>query len=144
MTNRVFATPESAEAAFYEAFSKIDPDLMTAVWADSDTALCIHPGGGLLRGKSAIMRSWREIFAGSEPPRIEHRFIEGFATDFLVVRLVEEHIRPRDKPREAANRVLATNVYSRDSGSWRMVEHHASLPLVDRSNDSAGNEPRLH
>lgn len=144
MTDRIFDTPEAAEAAFYEAFSRIDADLMTAVWGDGDTTLCIHPGGGLLRGKAAVMQSWREIFSGSEPPLIEHRFIDGFATDGLTVRLVEERIRPRNKPPEAANRVLATNVYKRESGSWRLVEHHASLPLVDRGSDAAGKERQLH
>lgn len=143
MQYRVFDTPDAAESTFYEAFSTIDFELMAAVWSDGDSALCIHPGGGLLQGKLAVMKSWMEIFSGSEPPLIEHRIIDGFTTEHLAVRLVEERIRPRGKPPEAANRVLATNVYLHDGRSWRLVEHHASLPLMDRS-DSTGDERQLH
>lgn len=143
MSGRAFDTPEATEAAFYEAFSNIDLDLMATIWSDGDRALCIHPGGGLLRGKVAVMQSWIEIFSGSDPPLIVHRYIDGYACEDLAVRLVEERIRPRDKPPEAATRVLATNVYVRDGVSWQLAEHHASLPLVDRSN-SAGDERQLH
>ena len=143
MTDQVFETPEAAEAAFYWAFSSIDLDLMTAVWADGETTMCIHPGSSLLRGKTAVVQSWAEIFSGSEPPLIECLFVDGFATEDLVVRLVEETIRPRDKPLKAASRILATNIYLRDGGSWRLVEHHASLPLVERGT-TAGDWRQLH
>jgi len=132
MTGNEFETPAAAETAFYRAFSSIDFDLMRAVWAEGDKALCIHPGSGLLRGKADIIQSWAEIFSGNEPPLIECIYVDGFATDDLVVRLVEERIRPRDKPSQSANRILATNVYVREGASWRLSEHHASLPLVER------------
>ena len=139
----VFDTPEAAEAAFYEAFASIDEVRMGAVWSRQARVLCVHPGGGLLRGRAAVLQSWKEIFAGGAPPAIEARFVEGFENGGLAVRLVEEFIRPRDKPPEAANRVLATNVYRREGGSWRLVEHHASLPLMDRGG-TAGGGRRLH
>ena len=143
MTDRGFETPEAAEEAFYKAFSAIDLDLMEAVWADGDRPLCIHPGSGLLTGKPAIMQSWNEIFSGGEPPIIEHRFIDGFATEELVIRLVEERIRARGKPPDAANRVLATNVFLLEGDCWYLAEHHASLPLMERGN-ARGNERHLH
>jgi len=143
MINRVFDTPEAVEAAFYKAVSNIDLDLMTRIWIDDDTALCIHPGSGLLRGKAAVMQGWMEIFSGSAPPLIEFRFIHGFAAGNLTVRLVEEQIRSRDKPAQSSNRVLATNVYLYQAGSWRLAEHHASLPLIKRAKASAA-ERQLH
>jgi ketosteroid isomerase-like protein len=143
MAHKKFDTPEAAEAAFYQAFAAIDLDLMATVWADDDKILCIHPGRGILQGRSAVMRSWMEIFAGSVPPLIEYRLINGFGTEDLAVHLVEERIRPRGKPPEAANRVLATNVYLSGGGSWRLAEHHASLPLMDWGN-ATGDERQLH
>ena len=142
MANKEFDTPEAVETAFYDAFSRMDLDLMSAVWGEDAHVLCIHPGSGLLRGRSAVMESWMEIFSGNVPPVVEHRFVDGFAAGNLAVRLVEELIRPRDKSPEAANRVLATNVYVRDARSWRLAEHHASLPLVERG--TAAAERRLH
>ena len=143
MNEPAFSSPEAVEAAFYEAFSKVDLELMAVVWSDGNRALCIHPGRGLHRGKAAVMQSWMEIFSGSAPPSIEYRFIEGFAAGNLAVRLVEEKIRPQGRPPEAASRVLATNVYLRDSISWRLVEHHASLPLIGRETVS-DHERQLH
>jgi ketosteroid isomerase-like protein len=143
MSGKRFNTPEEAEAAFYEAFRSIDLERMAAVWSDGDKVLCIHPGSGLLRGRQAVMQSWMEIFSGSEPPIVEFRVVDEFTTGDLAVRLVEERIRPRGKPASAANRVLATNVYLREGGSWRLVDHHASLPLVNRE-EPGGDDRRLH
>jgi len=138
-----FDTPEATEAAFYRAIAGIDLDLMTRVWSDGGRAHCIHPGSGLIRGKRAVIQSWRDIFANSKPPVIEYRYIDGYRTGDLEVRLVEERIRPRDTPPDAANRVLATNVFLREPHAWRMVVHHASLPLVDRV-EAPAPERRLH
>lgn len=138
-----FATPAAAEAAFYAAFAAVDREAMEAVWAPGEHTLCIHPGGGLRRGRQAVIQSWMEIFSGTSPPSIQHRLIASFETRGLAVRLVEELIRPHGAPPEAATRVLATNVFIREGGSWRIVEHHASLPLVPpRGGDE--DERRLH
>jgi ketosteroid isomerase-like protein len=143
MASREFDSPEAVEAAFYEAFSRVDLDLMVAVWCDGEHALCIHPGSGLLRGKAAVIQSWMEILSGNVPPAIEYRVIESIVAGNLAVRLVEERIRPRNRPPESANRVLATNIYLREAGSWRLTEHHASLPLVARDR-GAGSSQLLH
>ena len=143
MAARVFGTPEAAEAAFYEAFAAADMDLMGAVWADGDRALCIHPGSGLLKGRAAVLQSWLEIFSGSTQPAVEYRYIDGYASGDLAVRLAEEQIRPRDEPETAATRLLATNVFLRLDGSWRLGEHHASLPLMVRGK-TGGDDRKLH
>jgi hypothetical protein len=143
MVDRELDSPEAVEAAFYEAFSRTELDLMEKIWCDGNHALCIHPGSGLRRGKREVMQSWMEIFSGSAPPAIEYRFIGGFEEGNLAVRLVEERIWPRGSPPEGAARVLATNVYLREAGSWCLTEHHASLPLMERGR-STGNERQLH
>ena len=143
MFNMLFDTAGSVEAAFYKAFSSFDLGLMTEVWTDSNKACCIHPGSGLLKGKTSVMASWMKIFSGGEPPVIEHRFIQGFTDENLVVHLVEERIRPRDKASAAANRILVTNIYVQEEGSWRLAEHHASLPLVERETPTS-EQRRLH
>jgi len=143
MPGQGFATPAAAEAAFYAAFAAVDREAMDAVWAQGDHALCIHPGGGLRRGRQAVMQSWMEIFSGASPPSIQHRLIASFETQGLTVHLVEELIRPHGAPAEAATRVLATNVFIREGGSWRLVGHHASLPLVP-PRGGGPDERRLH
>jgi ketosteroid isomerase-like protein len=126
----VFATSHQAELAFYRAFEALDLDHMGQIWSDAADTLCIHPGGGLLHGKTAIMQSWAEILGGAEKPAISIRPIQQLQGLDLAVHLTEESIRPRGQGTGDATRVLATNVYRREQGGWRLVEHHASLPLV--------------
>lgn len=137
-----FITPEDVEAAFYRAFQKLDPVLMAQVWSDDPEAICVHPGGDLLRGNSAVMQSWTEVFSGALRLSLVYRTLQETADGALAVHLVEEMIRPNGKQNTEASRVLATNVYRRGRDGWRMVAHHASLPVVrTRREEPAG---RLH
>ena len=60
----LFATPQEAEAAFYEAFVKRDLEGMMAVWADDDEVYCVHPRGPRVTGVAQVRESWRQVFAG--------------------------------------------------------------------------------
>jgi hypothetical protein len=143
MREPIGTSPAAAETGFYLAFERLDLHLMSTVWLEGDRAVCIHPGGGLLRGKESVMRSWREIFSGSKPPRIEHRLIDSFESAELVVHLVEERIGPRGDASVEFSRVIATNVYVRENGTWFLAEHHGSLPMVDQG-PSGEDGPRIH
>jgi ketosteroid isomerase-like protein len=124
-----FATPEAAQEAFYAAFAATDFAAMAKVWRDDPDTLCIHPGGGLLKGTTAVMQSWMEIFSAAQPPTIDIEPVTGMTSGDLAVRVLVELIRPNGQLSESATRVLATNVFRFMDGSWLLVEHHASLPL---------------
>lgn len=137
-----FASTNAAEAAFYAAFRELDLAAMAGVWLDSPSCSCIHPGGVLIQGIAAVLDSWRDIFRDSATPRIEYRLIQASADARLAVHTVEEHISVGSHDREA--RVLATNVYSHTDDGWRLVAHHASLPLVEKSAKEPRRQPPLH
>ena len=134
-----FPDPTSAEQAFYAAFRELDEDAMRAVWADSGDASCIHPGGTLLRGTEDILNSWREIFHEASPPQIEHRLIQASSDARLAVHTVEEQVRSGEGGRRAV--ILATNVYIFTGDGWRMLAHHASLPLVESNTPTETPRP---
>lgn len=140
-----FLTPEAAEHAFYRAFASADLGAMARVW-DADDARCIHPGGDLLTGATAVLESWRRIFAGAAAPTVHHRLLHQASADAMSLRLVEERIGPSGADDAGLTRLLATNVYRRTATGWRMVLHHATLPLVEAQPDApARGEPdRLH
>ena len=121
--------PTAAEAAFYAAFGALDLDQMKTVWLESPASSCIHPGGGLLQGIEAIITSWAEIFRDSEPPQVAHRLIQAATDEHLVVHTVQEEVSSRAGQRRAL--ILATNIYQLTDDGWRMLAHHASLPLVE-------------
>ena len=125
MKKALFASPQDAESAFYDALTKADLDAMMAVWADDDDIYCVHPNGARIAGVERVRESWRQIFASGQSLRFqlrEQQYVQGM---MLSVHSVYEHItitgdlRPRGP-------VIATNVYLRTERGWRMVAHHAS------------------
>ncbi|MCB1800747.1 MAG: nuclear transport factor 2 family protein [Gammaproteobacteria bacterium] len=136
-----FPNPEAAESAFYAAFKALDSKAMSLVWISSPDASCIHPGGPLLQGTDRVLESWLEIFRDSTPPTVKVRLIQASSDSHLAVHTVEESISSGGGTRHAV--VLATNIYVRRDGGWRMLAHHASLPLVEKSIEPA-EPPALH
>lgn len=136
-----FADPAAVEAAFYAAFRALDIEQMGRVWLDASQTSCIHPGGALLRGTEAILASWAEIFRDSQPPQVESRTLQTSVDRALAVHTVEENVSSSPGGRQAL--ILATNVYQYVDGGWRMLAHHASLPLVEPRSKQAGRRP-LH
>ncbi len=134
----LFPTPQDAETAFYEAFTKSDLDGMMAVWADDDEIFCIHPHGARISGVEQIRESWREIFAGGQTLSFhlrEQQFLNGM---MLSVHSVYEQITVSGEARPH-NPMVATNIYLRTERGWRMVAHHASpCPSVTPARTETG------
>ncbi len=135
-----YNAPEEAEEAFYRAFQDLDLPLMNQVWSESDESVCLHPGGDLLRGKPSVIQSWSDIFDNTHRPSMVHRRLQTIQREDLSIHLVEELIRPGKDPKAKATRIVATNIYRREKGGWRMLSHHASLPII-KPQSSRG---RLH
>ena len=123
------SSAEAAESAFYAAFENRDLDAMQELWMSADNTVCVHPGGPLLQGAAEIMRSWSEILSNSAKPAITYRKVQRLRSGDLAIHTVEELIRPA-KSNESPTRVIATNIYQNTPNGWRMLAHHASLPLV--------------
>src|SRR5215469_7466233 len=51
----------AANLDFYRAFATRDMAAMERVWARETPVLCLHPGWALLRGRDAVLESWRQI-----------------------------------------------------------------------------------
>lgn len=125
MKKALFANPQDAESAFYEALTKSDLDAMMAVWADDDDIYCVHPNGARVTGVEEVRESWRQIFAGGQSLRFQLREQQSVQGMMLSVHSVYEYITVAGEPRPRGP-VIATNVYLRTERGWRMVAHHAS------------------
>ena len=131
----LFASPQDAESAFYEAITKSDLDAMMAVWGDDDDIYCVHPGGARIAGVEKVRESWRQIFASGQTLRFQLRESQVVHGMMLSVHSVYEVITVAGETR-ARGPVIATNVYQRTERGWRMVAHHASPAPA-----TAGAEP---
>jgi ketosteroid isomerase-like protein len=126
-----------ANRAFYDAFTRGDLAAMEALWSRRAPVTCVHPGWDALRSREAVVRSWRLIFQGPRPPRVQ---VEWEAAYLLGnVAYVVCHERLSDSMGEVAGTLVATNVFVREQGAWRLVHHHAgSMPMEDAR--EAGDE----
>ena len=131
MKKMLFATPQDAEAAFYEAFAKQDLEAMMAVWADDDEVYCVHPRGSRVTGVAQVRESWRQIFASAQNMRFQVRQQHLLQAMMVSIHSVYEYIATGGETR-ARGCVLATNIYMRTDRGWRMMVHHASpAPTVE-------------
>ncbi|MDT3678211.1 MAG: nuclear transport factor 2 family protein [Burkholderiaceae bacterium] len=143
MRSAILCTADAVEEAFYDAMQRGDLEAMMALWADDEDVLCVHPGSDRFVGLAAVRESWARIF------RYGH--VEIRCTDvrshtgavLAVHNVVEQTLSP--DPRSAAAggmqivECIATNVYVKQAGSWRMMMHHSAL----RQASPASND-RLH
>lgn len=135
---KLFATPQDVEAAFYEALERCDIEAMMAVWAEDEEVVCVHPGGPRLVGYTMIREAWQHVFANGRKLRVRLSQQTSVTTPFAMVSTLLEHIATVDNESMSAP-VAATNIYVRGALGWRMVAHHAS-PVPP---DSLGEAPRV-
>lgn len=121
-----------ANDAFYEAFAAADVKAMEAVWADLPTVFCCHPGWPPITSRDEVIASWRDILADAGPipvictaPRA-HLF-GGVGVVCCYERFGNQHL-------------VATNLFVRIEGQWRMIHHHAG-PLARVPEEAAAPEP---
>jgi uncharacterized protein (TIGR02246 family) len=122
---RLFPTADEAETAFYDAFERGDIAAMMSVWNESDSVVCVHPGGPRLVGFEAIRQSWVQIFTGATQLRVRTVDVQRFHDQGIAVHSVIEEVSPRGQ-QGPVGQVFAANVYELTEGGWRMVAHHAS------------------
>jgi ketosteroid isomerase-like protein len=108
----------AANQAFYDVFRRGDVEAMEALWSRRADVACGHPGWAPLHGRDKVLASWRAILTAGAPPvqcgaARAHVLGDGA---FVVC----EELLP-------GVTLLATNVYVREDGVWRMVHHHAGM-----------------
>lgn len=122
-----------ANESFYRAFAERDIAGMIGVWAKDAPASCIHPGWPEpLFGLDDVLRSWQAILSNPDNPdiRCEAESIALHGDTAVVV--CEEHLE--------TGVLLATNIFVREDGAWRMV-HHQSGPTARTPEGQTEPEP---
>jgi uncharacterized protein (TIGR02246 family) len=129
---------EAANTALYTAFETGDLDLMASLWTDAPEgpARCVHPGWAPLSGRSAILRSWALIMASTAYVQFIITDVETVLLgDVAVVTCTENSLSgSEDGSTLAGGHTVATNVFLRRDGGWRIWLHHAS-PVLGRPDE---------
>ncbi|HEX4193286.1 MAG TPA: nuclear transport factor 2 family protein [Stellaceae bacterium] len=117
---------------FYRAFNERSLKTMEALWAKRATVLCIHPGWTAVTGRESVLQSWRAILANPDSPRVmchdDRAFLYG---DIAIVQCEEEL---------DSGHLVATNMFVREDGDWKMIHHQAS-PLLVRGSEERSRRP---
>jgi ketosteroid isomerase-like protein len=116
----------AANAEFYRAFASRDVAAMDAVWARETPVACIHPGWQVLNGREAVMASWRGILAGAPPAiRCDHEIarVTGTAAFVVCTEILD------------GGELVATNLFVREDGAWKMTHHHAGPVAAGEDDD---------
>jgi len=121
----MFATPDEAEHAFYDALEHGDPDRLMQVWADDEEIVCIHPGGLRIVGHMAVYESWQQILSNGPLRLHPTRPLVMHSMMCAVHVLIEQVSSITPQGTQYAN-CYATNIYHKGPTGWRMVMHHAS------------------
>jgi ketosteroid isomerase-like protein len=149
------AAVRAANEELYAAFEAADLDRMERLWAAGPYAasvVCVHPGWPALRGRDEVLRSWAVIMANTAYIQFFLTDVEvELAGDVAVVSCAENILTSvggevddeADEADEsstlAGGKVVATNVFRRTDGRWRLWLHHGS-PVLAPSTGAAGFE----
>ena len=111
----------AANEAFYAAFTAHDPEAMDELWSRRAPCACIHPGWNALVGRNRVMASWRAIFeAGGAPP------VQPTQASAHVLGATAYVVCLENLPGAT---LVATNIFVREDGVWRIV-HHQAAPIA--------------
>ena len=123
---------EEANTRFYRAFEALDLTEMDTVWSHGEHVRCIHPGWAMLEGWEAVRQSWEAIFKDSREMRFSLGDVQARAAGDLGWVTCSENILSQVRGNIAVTTLLATNLFERGAGEWRMVLHHASHILTSQ------------
>jgi hypothetical protein len=108
----------AANEAFYRAFAGSDVAGMENLWSGTASVGCVHPGWTALRGREAVLASWRSILGSGRAPRVVCANPTAHILGDAGFVLCEERV--------AGAALVATNLFALERGVWKMVHHHAS------------------
>ncbi|GFR49368.1 hypothetical protein Agub_g11394 [Astrephomene gubernaculifera] len=115
---------EDANRRFYDAFMSGRVEEMAKVLGEGEQVQVVHPGSSCIAGREQVLASWgavlRHVRPGAfklvlEDVRVHARGDMGFVTCVEVV-----------DADDSRGRILATNVFEKQGGVWRIVQHHGS------------------
>ena len=112
----------AANGRFYAAFRGADFEAMDVLWSRRREVTVFHPNWPGISGRRDVMESWFRIMIEGTPPDIR-------PLDPLVIQTGGTALVICD---EAAgdSRMIATNVFIKEDGAWRMTHHQATqLPV---------------
>ncbi len=119
-----------ANEEFYHAFESLDIGKMDKIWAQREYVTCVHPGWSIKEGWPKVRDSWVVIFNNVFSMGCSLTDVQVQVADEVAWVTCTENITSRHGDATQNSRVVATNLYERMEGSWKIIHHHGS-PLME-------------
>lgn len=115
--------------SFYSAFSSSDLNTMLDLWSERDDISVIHPGWPPLKGRAAVLNSWKGIMENGASPFISCVDASVSIVDSMALVLCTE-VLPQGE-------LISSNVYVLENKQWKIMHHQAGpLPSTDDTVES--------
>jgi len=106
-----------ANERFYAVFRERDVAGMDALWSRGDAVAVIHPGWPAVHGRDAVLETWRNILEGPGSPAITCANPRAHVAGELAFVICSECLPEGE--------LVATNIFAREEGRWKLVHHQA-------------------
>ena len=120
----------AANAAFYEAFAARDVARMEELWAKTLPVAVIHPGWPAVHGRDAVLETWRRILEGPGSPAITCANARAHVAGETAFVICSECLPEGE--------LVATNIFLREGGRWKLVHHQAGPAPASAPPDDPG------
>jgi ketosteroid isomerase-like protein len=124
----------AANQAFYDAFARGDLDALEGLLAERAPVACIHPGWDALHGRDEVIASLRAILAGSGAPSIACVDPVAHVLGDAAYVICGESLD--------GSYLIATNLFVREDGEWKLCHHQAGPVSRPRSEARARPKPK--
>lgn len=120
-----------ANEAFYLAFDNRDVQAMGNLWAQRAPVTCIHPGWRALSGRDDVMERWEAILNSPHAPKITCHSASACVHGKVAYVICYENVDNTF--------LVATNVFVREDGLWKLVHHQAGASPSPPSPEGTAN-----
>lgn len=118
--------------AFYDAFARGDLGAIDDLWARRAPVACVHPGWDALHGRDEVMASFRSIVGGGNTA-VRCTRPSAYVLGESAYVVCGEDLGDAE--------LVATNLFVREDGAWRLVFHQAG-PVHRRIERKVTRAPR--
>lgn len=133
----------TVERRFYMAMRNRNIDEMQKIWSSAPTAVAIQPESVVpFFGRDNIIRSWQAVFdfnKAIQVPSVGQSSLHIVGETAWSIGSFEIAIKRRASGAyEHQPSVLATNIYKREGGEWKLAHYHAHIGPLSHTHGGQG------
>jgi len=119
-----------ASVQFYTALNRMlngDAHPLSDIWSHDAAVTTMHPIGGRQTGWDEVWNSWEQVAKLASDGKVELKDQLIRVTADLAYEVGVEHAEFKLGGQKVVGQIRVTNIYQRESGTWKITHHHTDL-----------------